>query len=58
MHGHTNVKHTSHLRMFMEIIAVCSEIHLQHTYTVWAERTVLWMLMLVVRIVTTGFLKA
>ena len=26
--------------MYREIIAVCSEIHTEHKYTVWAERRI------------------
>jgi hypothetical protein len=26
--------------LYREIIAVCSEIHVEHKYTVWAKRTV------------------
>jgi len=36
-----------------EIIAVCSEIHTKHKCTVWAERGIV-VVKLVVHIVTTG----
>jgi hypothetical protein len=29
---------TSQLMLYREIIAVCSQIHTKHKYTVWAER--------------------
>jgi len=45
---------TSHLMLYREIIAVCSEIHTKHINTaVWAERKIV-NVKLVVRIVTTG----
>jgi hypothetical protein len=38
---------TSQLTLYREIIAVCSEIHTKHKYSVWAELN-FWMLKLVV----------
>jgi hypothetical protein len=32
-------KKTNQLRLYSEIIAVCSQIHTKHTNTLWAERT-------------------
>jgi len=29
---------TSRLMLYREIVAVCSQIHTKHTYTVWTER--------------------
>jgi hypothetical protein len=34
----SNASITSQLMLYMEIVAVCSEIHTKHKYTVWAER--------------------
>ena len=31
---------TSQLMLYREIMAVCSEIHTKHKYTVWAERRI------------------
>jgi hypothetical protein len=39
--------------LYREIIAVCSEIHTKHKYSVWAERSIV-NVKLVVHIVTTG----
>jgi hypothetical protein len=38
--------------LYWEIIAVCSQIHTKHKYTVWAERRIALMLNLVVNILT------
>ena len=40
--------------LYREIIAVCSQIHTKHKYTVWAERGIVELLNLAVHIVTTG----
>jgi hypothetical protein len=47
MHGATvkkkhsvSVIKTSQLILYKEIIAVCSEIHIKHINTVWAERRI------------------
>jgi len=42
--------------LFREIIAVYSEIHMKHKYTVWAELELL-NVKLVVHIVTTGIYR-
>jgi len=39
--------------LYRQIIAVCSEIHMKHKYTAWAELELL-NVKLVVHIVTTG----
>jgi len=44
---------TSQLMLYREIIAVCSQIHTKHKYTVWTERRIVDV-KLVVHIVTTG----
>jgi len=44
---------TSQLMLYREIIAVCSEIHTKHKYTLWAEQEFV-NVKLAVRVVTTG----
>jgi len=41
--------------LYREIMAVCSQIHTKHTYTVWAERRIFFNFVnLVLRKVTSG----
>ena len=41
--------------LYSEIIAVCSQIHTKHKYTLWAERRIVNVKLVVhTRIVTTG----
>ena len=37
-----SVLKTGKLMLYREIIAVCSEIHTKHKYTVWAERIIIY----------------
>ena len=45
---------TSQLMLFREIIAVCSEIHTKHIYTMCGQKVELMNAILAVHIVTTG----
>ena len=45
---------TSQLMLYRETIAVCSEIHTQHTNTLCGQKVELLNVKLVVHIVTTG----
>ena len=50
----TSVVKTSHLMLFREIIAVCSEIHTKHIHTLCGKHVELLNVKLVVHRVTTG----
>ena len=46
---------TSHLMLYREIIAVCSQIHTKHINTLCVQNVELVSVKLAVHIVTTGF---
>jgi len=47
----------NHLKLYKEIIAVCSQIHTKHVNIVWTERTVVEFKLVVVHIVTSSLYK-
>jgi hypothetical protein len=49
---------SSHLMLYREIIAVCSQIHTKHINTVWAESRIAECLFLALNKVTTGLYRA
>ena len=54
LEGKISVKKSSQLKLYREIIAVCSEIHTKHINTMCGQKVELLNLKLVVHIVTTG----
>jgi len=45
---------TNHLKLYREIISVCSDIHTEHINTLCGLNVECWNVKLVVHIVTTG----